>query len=86
MASIQSRRTRRGERRYDVRYRDQQGRQRSRSFSARKEADAFKLELERKRKRRTPRTSGRLVDEGELRRWLHSRYEGSSLDGNDGGR
>ena len=86
MATIQSRRTRRGERRYDVRYRDQQGRQRSRSFSARKDAHAFKLELERKRKRRTPRTSGHLFDEGEVRRWLRSRHEGSTLDANDGGR
>lgn len=82
MASIQSRRTATGERRYDVRYRDQHGRQRSRSFCARKEANAFKLDVERRR----PPASGRLFDEGELRRWLHSRHEGSSLDGNDRGR
>jgi len=37
-----------GERRYDVRYRDQQGRQRSRAFSVRKDAQAFKLDVERR--------------------------------------
>ncbi len=49
MASIHPYRTAKGERRYDVRYRDGQGSQRSKSFSARKDAQAFKLEVERKR-------------------------------------
>ena len=49
MASIHPYQTSKGERRYDVRYRDGQGRQRSRVFSVRKDALAFKLEVERKR-------------------------------------
>jgi integrase len=49
MASIHPYRTAKGERRYDVRYRDGQGGQHSKSFSARKDAQAFKLEVERKR-------------------------------------
>src|SRR5712691_10554621 len=44
--SIQSYRTSKGERRYDVRYRDAQGRQRSRVFSVHKDAQAFKLDAE----------------------------------------
>jgi integrase len=48
MASIQLYRTSRGERRYEVRYRDQDGRQRSRRFSAQRDAQAFKLDTERK--------------------------------------
>ena len=38
-----------GERRYEVRYRDRHGRQRSRAFSVRKDAQAFKLDVERRR-------------------------------------
>jgi integrase len=49
MASIHAYQTAKGERRYDVRYRDQEGRQRSRVFTARKDAQAFKLDVERKR-------------------------------------
>jgi hypothetical protein len=86
MASIHPYQTKKGERRYGVRYRDRDGKQRSRAFSSHRDAHAFKLELERKRKRRSPRASGRLFDEGELRRWVRSRREGSTLDGNDAGR
>jgi integrase len=49
VASIHPYHTAKGERRYDVRYRDQQGVQRSRAFSVRKDAQAFKLEVERRR-------------------------------------
>jgi len=49
MASIRSYRTARGERRYEVRYRDTQGREHSKSFGVRKDALAFKLDIERKR-------------------------------------
>ena len=49
MASIRSYRTSRGERRYEVRFRDGQGRERSKAFSARKDAQSFKLDVERKR-------------------------------------
>lgn len=49
MASIRSYRTAKGERRYEVRYRDGDGRQRSRAFSAHKDAQAFKLDVERRR-------------------------------------
>jgi integrase len=43
MASIRSYRTSKGERRYEVRYRDGDGRQRSHAFTAHKDAQAFKL-------------------------------------------
>jgi integrase len=49
MASIHAYMTAKGERRYDVRYRDQEGRQRSRVFSLRKDAQAFRLDVERRR-------------------------------------
>lgn len=49
MASIRSYRTSRGERRYEVRFRDGRGRERSKAFSARKDARSFKLDVERKR-------------------------------------
>lgn len=49
MASIRSYRTSRGERRYEVRFRDVQGQERSKAFSARKDAQGFKLDVERKR-------------------------------------
>src|SRR5215216_1216350 len=49
MASISSYRTAKGERRYEVRYRDSAGRNRSRAFSVHKDAQAFKLDVERKR-------------------------------------
>jgi integrase len=49
MASINSYRTAKGERRYEVRYRDSAGRNRSRAFSVHKDAQAFKLDVERKR-------------------------------------
>ncbi|MGH3047930.1 MAG: tyrosine-type recombinase/integrase [Gaiellaceae bacterium] len=49
MASIRSYRTSKGERRYEVRFRDGQGHERSKAFSARKDAQAFKLDVERKR-------------------------------------
>lgn len=48
MASIRTRRTARGERRYEVRYRDAAGRSRSRTFSVHKDAQAFKLDIERR--------------------------------------
>ena len=48
MASIRSYRTPNGQRRYEVRYRDGDGRQRSRAFSAHKDAEAFKLDVERR--------------------------------------
>ncbi len=49
MASIHAYQTAKGERRYDVRYRDQGGNQRSRVFTVRKDAQAFKLDVERRR-------------------------------------
>ncbi len=49
MASIRSYRTSKGERRYEVRFRDAQGRERSKAFSARKDAQSFRLDVERKR-------------------------------------
>jgi integrase len=49
MASIHAYQTAKGDRRYDVRYRDQRGRQRSRAFSVRRDAQAFKLDVERRR-------------------------------------
>src|SRR5437016_5369739 len=49
MASIRSYRTAKGERRYDVRYRDAAGREYSRTFSVHKDAQAFKLDVERRR-------------------------------------
>lgn len=48
MASIRTRRTARGERRYDVRYHDAAGRGCSRTFSVHKDAQAFKLDIERR--------------------------------------
>ena len=48
MASIHSRRTPSGARRYEVRYRNAAGRQCSRSFSVHKDAQAFKLDIERR--------------------------------------
>jgi integrase len=49
MASIRSYRTAKGERRYEVRYRNASGRDRSRAFSTHKDARAFKLDIERRR-------------------------------------
>jgi integrase len=49
MASIRTYRTPNGQRRYEVRFRDGDGRQRSRAFTARKDAEAFKVDVERKR-------------------------------------
>jgi integrase len=49
MASIHPYRTAGGARRYEVRYRDAEGRQRSRAFSTHKDAQAFKLDVERRR-------------------------------------
>src|SRR5262249_61975338 len=49
MASIGAYRTATGERRYEVRYRDAAGRNRSRAFSVPKDAQAFRLDVERKR-------------------------------------
>ena len=49
MASIRSHRTRNGQRRYEVRYRDVHGRQRSRTFSVHKDAQVFRLDVERRR-------------------------------------
>jgi integrase len=49
MASTRPYRTPSGQRRYEVRYRDGDGRQRSRAFTAHKDAQAFKLDVERKR-------------------------------------
>jgi hypothetical protein len=48
MATIRSYRTKRGDGRYEVRFRDPEGRQRSRSFSVHKDAQGFKLDVERK--------------------------------------
>lgn len=66
MASIHPHRTSKGERRYDVRYRDAAGRNRSERFSARKDAQAFKLEVERKRQAGTLYNPERPVCRGEL--------------------
>jgi len=44
----------RGERRYEVRYRDASGRNRSPTFSVHKDAQAFKLDVERRRQAGTP--------------------------------
>jgi integrase len=49
MASIRSYRTSKSERRYEVRFRDGQGRERSKAFSARKDAQSFRLDVERRR-------------------------------------
>lgn len=49
MASISTHRTAEGERRYEVRYRDPAGRNRSRTFSVHKDAQAFKIDVERRR-------------------------------------
>jgi integrase len=49
VASIHSYRIASGGRRYEVRYRDHEGKQRSRAFSARKDAQTFKLDVERRR-------------------------------------
>jgi integrase len=48
MASIRAYETRRGERRYEVRYRDGGHRERSKVFSAHRDARAFKLDVERR--------------------------------------
>ena len=48
-ASINSYRTTKGEKRYEVRYWDAAGKHRSRVFSLHKDAQAFKLDVERKR-------------------------------------
>jgi hypothetical protein len=48
VASIRAYDTAKGERRYEVRYRDAGGRDRSRVFSARKDAQAFKVDVERR--------------------------------------
>jgi integrase len=48
LASIRSYQTPNGQRRYEVRYRDAEARQRSRAFSAHKDAQAFKLDVERR--------------------------------------
>ncbi len=80
MASIHPYKTKKGERRYEVRYRDGDGRQRSRAFTAHKDAHTFKLKVERQRfaDRRLPsdKVGGRrLFDQGEVRQWLRSRHE-----------
>src|SRR4051794_20957308 len=49
MASINPSRTAKGERRYEGRYRDARGPNRSRTFSVHKDAIAFKLDVERRR-------------------------------------
>ena len=49
MASIHRYRTRSGELRYDVRWRDGAGTQRSRRFSRRKDAERFRVEQDRAR-------------------------------------
>jgi hypothetical protein len=74
MASIRSYRTSKGERRYEVRFRDAQGRERSKAFSARKDAQSFKLDIERKRQagvlyQAAPEPFGKVAAE-----WLE-RYE-----------
>lgn len=81
MASIHPYQTKKGERRYHVRYRDGRSRQRSQAFSTQKDAQAFKLKVERKQ----PATRSqlafdnvqgrRLFNEGEVRRWLEGRRE-----------
>ncbi len=48
MASIRPYRTAGGQRRHEVRFRDGDGRQRSRAFTAHKDAQAFKLDVERR--------------------------------------
>lgn len=48
MAWIRACRTSKDERRYEVRYRDQSGRERSQTFRVRKDAQAFKLDVERR--------------------------------------
>jgi integrase len=49
VASIRPYVTAKGERRYEVRYRDEAGRDRSRVFSVHKDAKAFRLDIERRR-------------------------------------
>ena len=65
VASIRPYRTANGQRRYKVRYRDGDGRQRSSAFSAHKDAQAFKVDVERRQQagllyRATPSASARL--------------------------
>jgi hypothetical protein len=92
MASIHPYRAAKGERRYQVRYRDGDGRQRSRAFSTHKDAHAFKLEVERKRLAACGQLPAfkaegrRLFNQGEVRQWLRSRHQGYTLDGNRRGR
>lgn len=92
MASIHPYQTKNGARRYGVRYRDRDGKQRSRAFSTHKDAHAFKLQVERKRPAGHGQLAShtiegrRLFDAGKVRRWLRSRREGSTLDRNHGGR
>ncbi|MGD9572376.1 MAG: tyrosine-type recombinase/integrase [Thermoleophilia bacterium] len=49
MASIHTLRTAKGERRYEVRYRDERGGQHSKAFTAHRDARAFKIDVERRR-------------------------------------
>lgn len=85
MASIHPHRTKKGEHRYDVRYRDGDGRQRSRAFSTLKDAHGFRVEVERKRlaahgQLPSSKVGGRrLFNQGEVRQWLRFRDEGSTL-------
>jgi hypothetical protein len=82
MASIHPYRTAKGERRYQVRYRDGDGKQRSHAFSTHRDAQTFKLTLDRKRlaaRSQLPpdQVEGRrLFNQAEVARWLEQRREG----------
>jgi hypothetical protein len=73
MASIDSYRTSKGERRFEVRYRDARGRSRSRVFKLRGDAQRFKVEVERRQQLgalydERPQPFGTFLD-GWLRRY-----------------
>lgn len=74
MASIHRYRTQAGECRYDVRWRDGAGKQRSRAFSRRKDAERFRVEQDRARQ------LGQLYDAppvrfGDFLAWWLGRHE-----------
>jgi hypothetical protein len=82
MASIHSYQTKKGERRYDVRYRDGEGRQRSRAFSTHKTPRRSRSRSSANGSPPIASSPGytykvegrRLFNEGEVRQWLRSRH------------
>mgnify|MGYP000327156122 CR=1 FL=1 len=78
MASIHTHRTTKGERRYEVRYRESDGHQRSRTFSAHRDAQAFRLDVERRRPAGAVHNveRRRLFSKAEIAEWLESHNQG----------